>query len=127
MVLAILVLMAAAWPFAAPRLFPAQQLRDTAQSFAADIRVTRLTARMTGTPQNVMVGDTGTAYTTASGTHPLSGSILMRVRATQSSGAQRIQFYPDGSTSGAVVDFALSSHSMTVAVSSLTGRTEITE
>jgi general secretion pathway protein H len=126
-VLTILVLMAAAWPLAARRLFPGQQLRNAAQSFVADVRIARLTSRTTGTPQGITVDDTGTAYITASGTHLLSSGVLMRVRTEPAYDSRRVQFYPDGSTSGAILDFELPSRSVSVAVSPLTGRTEILE
>lgn len=126
-VLTILVLMAAAWPFAAPRLFPAQQLRNTAQSFVADVRSARLTARTTGTRQEITVEASGTSYATATGSRLLSNGILMHIRGEQSSVSPSLALYPDGSTSGAIVDLALASRSLSVAVSPLTGQTEILE
>lgn len=126
-VLTIMVLLAAAWPFAAPRLFPAQQLRNTAQSFVADVRLARLTARTMGTQQEISVESSGTSYTTATGTHPLRRGILMHIRSEQISNSPHLDLYPDGSTSGAIVDLALPSRSLSVAVSPLTGQTEILE
>jgi prepilin-type N-terminal cleavage/methylation domain-containing protein len=126
-VLTIMVLLAAAWPFAAPRLFPAQQLRNTAQSFVADARLARLIARTTGARQEVKVESGGTSYTTADGGHALRSGILMRIRGEESSSSPHLDFYPDGSSSGAIVDLALPSRSLSIAVSPLTGQTEILE
>lgn len=126
-VLTILVLMAAAWPFAAPRLFPAQRLRNTAQSFVADVRLARLAARTTGMRQEIAVEASGDSYVTATGSHPLKNGILMHIRGGQSSTPPPLAFYPDGSTSGAIVDLALPSRSLSVAVSPLTGQTEVLE
>lgn len=126
-VLAILVLMAAAWPFAASRLFPAQRLRNTAQSFVADVRLARLAARATGVRQEIVVAAAGDSYVTATGSHSLSNGILMHVRGEQASAAPSLALYPDGSTSGAIVDLALPSRSLSVAISPLTGQTEILE
>ena len=126
-VLTIMVLLAAAWPFAAPRLFPAQQLRNTAQSFVTDVRLTRLTARTTGKPQQINIDSSGTSYTTTTGSHLLRAGILMHIRGDQVSGSPHIELYPDGSTSGAIVDLVLPSRSLSIAVSPLTGRTQVLE
>lgn len=126
-VLTIMILLAAAWQFAAPRLFPAQQLRNAAQSFVADVRLARLTARTLGTRQQIQVESSGGSYTTATGTHSLRSGILLHIRSEQSSSSPHIDIYPDGSTSGAIVDIALPNRSLSVAVSPLTGRAEILE
>jgi general secretion pathway protein H len=127
-VLTILVLMAGAWPFAAPRLFPAQQLRDDAQQFVADVRTTRLTARMSGSPQVITLNDTGSEYGSIAGHHRLSRGVVVHLRAEPSTrSAGRVMFFPDGSTSGGIIDFSLPSRMVSVALGPLTGRTEILE
>jgi general secretion pathway protein H len=127
-VLTILVLMAGAWPFAAPRLFPAQQLRNEAQRFVSDVRAARVAARTTGIPQIIAVEDSGNAYAYGSEIHSLTRGVLLHVRADQSlTTTDRVMLYPDGSTSGAILDFSLPSRILSVSVGQVTGRAEILE
>jgi general secretion pathway protein H len=127
-VLAIMVLLAGAWPFAAPRLFPAQQLRNEAQSLVSALRTARMKARLSGALQAVEFLDAGDAYQIGADAHKLPSGIVTRVRDEDSLGvATRVTFYPDGSSSGGVVDLALPGRSVSIEVGKLTGRAELIE
>jgi general secretion pathway protein H len=127
-VLAIMVLLAGAWPFAAPRLFPAQQLRNEGQSMVGALRSARMTARISGAPQALEFTDAGDAYQVGADAHKLAGGIIARVRNQDDLGlATRVIFYPDGSSSGGVVDLALPQRSVSIEVGRLTGRAELIE
>jgi len=60
--------------------------------------------------------------------HKFASGIIARVREQGGSGqATHVIFYPDGSSSGGVVDIALPRHSMNIEVGKLTGRAELIE
>jgi general secretion pathway protein H len=127
-VLAIMVLLAGAWPFAAPRLFPAQQLRNEGQSLVAALRGARMTARISGTAQTVEFRDSGDSYQVGAEVHKLASGIIARVREQGNLGqAARVIFYSDGSSSGGMVEIALPRRSMRIEVGKLTGRAELIE
>jgi type II secretory pathway pseudopilin PulG len=127
-VLAVLVLLAAAWPFAAPRLFPTQQLRNAAQRFVSDVRMARTTARSTNTAQGIDIASAGDSYQTNAGIHEASRGITLQLRGDPSiEKASKITLYPDGSSSGGIVDIALPDHTLSVSIGVVTGRTEILE
>ena len=97
-VLAIMVLLAGAWPFAAPRLFPTQQLRNESQKLLASLRSTRMTARLSGASQTIELLQGGHSYQTGSESHPLPMGLLARIRTDAA--AQGVTFFSDGSSTG---------------------------
>jgi Tfp pilus assembly protein FimT len=123
-VLAILVLLAAAWPFAASRLFPAQQLRSEAQELLATLRSTQTLARVAGSPQTLAIAANGREYHVATHSHALAAGITLRGNGAEISTAS-VVFYPDGSSNGALLALVLPPHSLTVRVGALTGRAEV--
>jgi general secretion pathway protein H len=127
-VLSILLLMACAWPLAAPRLFPTQQLRNTAQQLAADVRSARMSARLTGERQKLELIPTGTGYQIGAQTRELPrGLTLQLVPAVPAESVSHLSLFPDGSSSGGNLDLALNGRHATVSVGPVTGRVEIVE
>lgn len=127
-VLTIVVLMTAAWPLAAPHVFPTQRLRNEARQLGQAIRMARMTARLTGTAQELEISTTGTAYRIASELHELPDGLTMHVRRESSAGAtDRLTLFPDGSSSGATVDLSLHERVASVRVMAVTGRVEMDE
>jgi general secretion pathway protein H len=127
-VLTILVLMAAAWPLAAPRVFPAQRLRNEAQQLAADLRVARMTARLTGTRQELGISPRGTGYRIATESHELPDGLTVHLRPVLPSGPPgTLTLFPDGSSTGGRLDLTFNERQTTVSVAPLTGHVEIVE
>jgi Tfp pilus assembly protein FimT len=127
-VLSILVLLAAAWPFAAPHLFPTQQLRNEAQRFVADVRIAKTKARTTGTAQVIELPDSGDGYSIGTIKHQAPKGVTLHVRDQQSKFATRhITLYPDGSSTGGIIDLVLRDRLLSIALGSVTGRAEILE
>jgi general secretion pathway protein H len=126
-VLAIMVLLAGAWPFAAPRLFPAQQLRNEGQRLIAALRSTRATARISGAPQSVELLGAGEAYQTSSEPHQLPTGVIARMRNVEALRPVGVKFFPDGSSTGGVIDFKLANRTVSVEVGKITGRAELVE
>jgi general secretion pathway protein H len=127
-VLAILVLLAGAWPIAAPRLFPAQQLRNEAEHLVNVLRVTRLTARITGVPQRLKINARGAAYSNGMETHDLPhGATAQWRKAADAATVGAITFFPDGSSTGGILDLALPNRVVSISIGRLTGRAEISE
>jgi general secretion pathway protein H len=127
-VLAIMVLLAGAWPFAAPRLFPAQQLRNEGQTLISVLRSARMTARVSGIPQSIELLDAGDAYQAGLEAHKLANGIVARIREADNTPAPAsVIFYPDGSSTGGVIDLALPNRTVSVEVGKLTGRAELIE
>jgi general secretion pathway protein H len=127
-VLAILVLLSGAWPFAASHLFPNQQLRSEAQLLLSNLRATRVHARLSGTTQSIEWTDPGTAYQFGAESHDLPGGIVLTSGAPGSSSrAARLAFYPDGSSSGGLLALTHADRSARIGVGSVTGRAEILE
>jgi general secretion pathway protein H len=127
-VLAILVLLAGAWPLAAPHMFPTQRLRNEAQHLVSTIRAARTTARMTGQPQSMEIEPAGAGYRTQEDNRELPIGMTVDVRGgARGSHASALTLYPDGSSTGSTFELSLSSHLTTVRIGRLTGRTEIIE
>jgi general secretion pathway protein H len=124
-VLAIMVLLAGAWPLAAPRLFPSQQLRNESQKLIAALRSARMTARLGGAPQSLDLLEGGNAYQSSSEPHALPRGIIARIRNDSSS--PDVMFFPDGSSNGAVIDLMLANRTVSVEIGRITGRAEIRE
>jgi general secretion pathway protein H len=125
-VLAILVLLAGAWPFAAPRLFPTQQLRNETQHLVSVLRIARTRARMTGQQQDVEILRSGLGYRFAAESHDLPLGLTLHLRDSEATvNSRRLAFYPDGSSSGGVLDLVLPSRTQEVRIGQLTGRAEI--
>jgi general secretion pathway protein H len=126
-VLAIMVLLAGAWPFAAPRLFPTQQLRNESQKLIAALRSVRMTARLSGTPQAIGILQGSNVYQTSSELYPLPAGVIARIRSDGASPAMRVMFFPDGSSTGGVIDLQRSKHTISIEVGKITGRAELLE
>jgi general secretion pathway protein H len=127
-VLTILVLMASAWPLAAPRVFPTQRLRNEAQQLAAELRVARMTARLTGARQQLEISATGTGYRIATESYDLPDGLTVHLRSDGSAGpANQVTLFPDGSSTGGSLDLELHERLTTVTVAPLTGHVEIVE
>jgi general secretion pathway protein H len=126
-VLAIMVLLAGAWPFAAPRLFPTQQLRNEAQRLIAALRSTRTTARISGVSQSVELLAAGEGYQTSSEPHQLPAGVIARMRNQEASRPSGVMFFPDGSSTGGVIDLKLPSRTVSVEVGKITGRAELVQ
>lgn len=127
-VLAVLVLLAGAWPYAAPRLFPAQLLRDEAQQIIATFRVARTSARLRGFRQIVEFPAQADSYRSDRDIHHFGRGITLRSRTEgRTQNGATFTFYPDGSSSGGVLDLDLSNKTISVTISSVTGRAAILE
>jgi general secretion pathway protein H len=127
-VLAILVLLTGAWPFAASHLFPNQQLRNEAQLLLSNLRAARVHARLSGTAQSVEWTEPGMVYQSGVERHDLSGGIILTSGAPASSfRTARLTFYPDGSSSGGLLTLTHASRSARIGVGSVTGHAEILE
>lgn len=127
-VLTILVLLAGAWPLAAPKLFPTQQLRNEVQILASHLRAARTTARASGSEQRIDIPSSGTSYRAASETHDLPAGLHLRIGGpTNAASPGGIVFYPDGSSTGATLELARPHRLVVIRVGRLTGRTEIIE
>jgi general secretion pathway protein H len=126
-VLAIIVLLAAAWPFAAPRLFPTQQLRNEAQRLIASLRLARTAARVSGAPQIIEITDGGASYRAGLETYELQRGVIVRARGRSAERSPSILFYPDGSSSGGVLDLQLPDRTLSVDLKKLTGRASLLE
>ena len=127
-VLAILVLLAAAWPFAAPRLFGTQRLRNEAQRLMMDLQRARTLARATGAPHWIELGATHASYVSDTETHELPRGVYLRFRGLDpASNASRVTYFPDGSSTGGSFDLTYFNRTEHVVVGSMTGRAEINE
>ncbi len=126
-VLAIMVLLAGAWPFAAPRLFPTQQLRNEGQKLVAALRSARMTARIGGVPQSLELLDAGAGYQTSSEPHQLSTGVIAQLRNDTNLRPTGVTFFPDGSSTGGVIDLNLPNRTVSVEVGKITGRAELVE
>jgi general secretion pathway protein H len=123
--LAIMVLLAGAWPFAAPRLFPRQQLRNEAQKLIAALRSARMIARLSGAPQTIDLFQGGNGYQSSSESHQLPMSVIARIRGN--AGSQGVMFFSDGSSTGGVIDLQLPNRTVSIEVGKTTGRAELIE
>jgi Tfp pilus assembly protein FimT len=127
-VLTILVLLAGAWSFAAPRLFPAQQVRDQTQRVVALLRSARMTARLSGAPQRIDLSSFGKSDQNGSSAYEMQGSYNIRIHEGGSlSGENSLTFYPDGSSSGSTIDVAVGNKTVQVRVGRAIGRVEVVE
>jgi general secretion pathway protein H len=124
-VLAIMVLLAGAWPFAAPRLFPAQQLRNESQKLIAALRGARMTARLSGAPQTIELLLGGNGYQTSVESHQLPTGVVARMRSDGAS--QGVMFFSDGSSSGGAIDLQLGHRTIRIEVGKISGRAELIE
>jgi general secretion pathway protein H len=126
-VLAIMVLLAGAWPFAARRLFPTQQLRNESQKLIATLRGARMTARLSGAPQRIDLLQGGSGYQANSESHELPTGVIARIRSDDASQPIGVKFFSDGSSSGGVIDLRLANRTVSIQVGRITGRAEIVE
>jgi general secretion pathway protein H len=126
-VLAIMVLLAGAWPFAAPRLFPTQQLRNEGQRLIAVLRSTRMAARISGAPQTIEILQDGNGYQASAEPHQLPTGVIVHIRDDAISRTAGVMFFPDGSSTGGVIDLKLADRTVSVEVGKVTGRAELIE
>jgi general secretion pathway protein H len=126
--LAILVLLVAAWPLAAPRLFPAQQLRNEEQRLIATLRATRMAARFSGTPATIEFPDSGDSYRAGQAVRAMESGVRAQVYLDDPPGrSNQFTFFPDGSSSGGRIDLTLPQKTLSVRVGRFTGHAEIVE
>jgi general secretion pathway protein H len=125
-VLAIMVLLAGAWPFAARRLFPTQQLRNESQNLIAAVRTARMTARLSGAPQSIDLLEGGSGYRANSESHELPADVIAHIRSDDTS-TTRVRFFPDGSSTGGVIDLKLANRAASIEVGKITGRAALVE
>ena len=120
-VLAIMVLLAGAWPFAAPRLFPAQQLRNEGQRLVAALRSARMTARVNGDSTNRGVaGNRRQGTSRARSSHQLPTGVIAHIRSDDvSMKSLGVMFFPDGSSTGGMIDLVLPNHRVSVEVGTI--------
>lgn len=126
-VLAIMVLLAGAWPFAAPRLFPRQQLRNEAQKLLAALRSTRMTARLSGASQTVDLLQGGTGYQSGAETHQLPTGVIARMHTDAIPPRLGVMFFSDGSSTGGIIDLQLPNRTASIEIGKITGRAELIE
>jgi general secretion pathway protein H len=126
-VLAIMVLLAGAWPFAARRLLPTQQLRNESQQLIAALRGARMTARLRGAPQALDLHQGGTSYQANSQSHELPAGVIARLRGDDASQPNGVRFFSDGSSSGGVIDLKLAKRTVSIEIGRITGRAELVE
>lgn len=127
-VLGILLLMACAWPLAAPHLFPTQQLRNAAQQLAADVRSARMSARLTGERQTLELAPTGAGYQVGTQAHDLPRGLTVQLYPAVPEGSvANLTLFPDGSSSGGHLELTLNGRHATVSIATVTGRVEIAQ
>ena len=118
----------AAWPFAAPRLFPSQQLRNEGQRLIAALRATRMAARFTGVPATIQFRNGGNSYATAETTRVMESGVRAQIVTEDSQlRPDQVTFFPDGSSSGGRIDLILPGKLLSVRVGRFTGHAEIVE
>jgi general secretion pathway protein H len=122
-----MVLLAGAWPFAAPRLFPTQQLRNEGQKLVAALRNARMTARIGGVPQSLELLGTADGYQTSSEPHQLPTGVIAQMRNDTNLRPAGVTFFPDGSSTGGVIDLKLPNRTVSVEIGKITGRAELVE
>jgi hypothetical protein len=85
-----------------------------------------MTARVTGTPQELAISQEGKAYQIASENHELPDGLTLHIRgeSTDASG-NRLLVFPDGSSSGGILDLSTQNRSATLRVLPATGRVEL--
>jgi len=125
-VLAIMVLITAAWPLASSRVFAAQHLRNESQQLAGAIRLAEVTARVTGTPQELTISQEGKNYQIAAESRELPDGLTLRIRGeSMGSSSGRLLVFPDGSSNGGVLDLSAQNRTTTLRVLPATGRVEL--
>ena len=124
--LAIIVLIVSAWPFAAARMFPAQQLRNEANRLAGALRSARVASRASGMPSPVEVSNSGYAIAGAPYTLPADIRLAFRTGWTTAN-SSRFICYPDGSTTGGVFELSLSGRKAQLTIGSVTGAVALLE
>jgi general secretion pathway protein H len=125
-VLAIIVLIAAAWPLASARVFAAQHLRNESQQLASAIRLAQMTARISGQQQELRLSEGGGGYRIASDSHELPQGLTLSIRGESGNAAgERFILFPDGSSSGQALAISYQERVATVRVLPVTGRVEL--
>lgn len=126
-VLAILALAVAAGAIGFRDAKGVTRLRPFAAQIAGELKATRAHAVLTGQPAAfVFDGATRTYRVAGAGTaRRLPDPIAMSVRTAQGGAAGRIDFFPDGSCSGAVLTISLGGAAVVLDVEWLTGTVQI--
>jgi type II secretion system protein H len=123
-VLAILVLLTAVWPLAAPHLFPAQGLRNESVRLASALREARTTARITGRPQSLQMTQGNPGYHIESVSFTLPTDLHLSMANAAAEPLTQITFYSDGSATAAIATLTRETHSARIRVRGVTGRVE---
>lgn len=125
-VLTIIVLIASAWPLASSRVFAAQHLRNESQHLAGAIRLAQVTARITGVTQELAISPEGIAYRIGSDTHELPQGLTLHIRNVSGhTSDDRFFIFPDGTSSGGLLNLTFQDHNVTLRVLPATGRLEM--
>jgi general secretion pathway protein H len=129
-VLAIVVLMSAAVPFALNRLLPARRASVAAERLVADIHWLQSQAAVTSTPARLAVLPSGYRLESAQRVRDViwPGSTTVRLWAAgEDRDLPELTLYPDGTASAGRFELADSGRRATVVVSMLAGRARRTE
>lgn len=125
-VLALLVLLASAWPLAAPRLFPAQQLRNEGERLVSVLRAARLKATVTGAVQEVTIASDGGGYARRDQSYRLPEGMRLDCSDRLLGRPQSpVQFFADGSSDGSSLTLSRANTRLTIRIAIMTGRAEI--
>lgn len=122
-VLAILALAAATGAIGFRDAKGTTRLRPFAAQIAGELKATRAHAVLSGQPAAFVLDGATRTYHIAgvSGARRLPDQVAMSVRTAQGGSAGRIDFYPDGSSSGAAVTLSLGGAAIVLDVEWLTG------
>ena len=125
-VLAILVLLSVIWPLAAPRLFPAQQLRNEGERLVSVLRATRNTALISNMTSEFSVSADGTSYHAGNEDFRLPQGMRLDKQnepSVQNTGV--VRFFADGSSDGGLLMLTRDMRKNAIVVSRMLGRAEV--
>jgi len=92
------------------------------------LRIARMTARLKGVPQALEFREAGDGYEAGAERHSLPVGIIAHIRNVGPSiRPVTVRFFPDGSSSGGVIDLAIPRRTLSVRVGKITGRAELVE
>ena len=125
-VLAVMALIAAAWPVTSSHVFAAQHLRNETQLLVGALRAAQMQARATGKSEVLQISSQGESYRIGPDSHELPSGMHLQLRAQ--SGDQMptaLEVFPDGSSTGAILDLTLHERVSVVEVRQMTGQLEV--
>ena len=86
-----------------------------------------MTARIGGAPQSLELLRAGDGYRTSSEPYQLPTGVIAQMRNDTNLRAAGVMFFPDGSSTGGVIDLRLPNRMVSVEVGKVTGRAELVE